>query len=155
MQEQPRAADIITTFADLHDRIVRVLQECGLALAIVLNERDRLDDRAVEALTTASALLDRAVRDVHATAFAVRGQLRPRSPVSAQRRYVVRIEDEAVIAYCDGDGHDFRRVHDDSVWAHESEGTLLSARSGTPIARRSGIVYYDPVTDLPLYYETS
>ena len=156
-EAQPPAADVITTFADLHDRVVRHLHECGLALSVVVQEHGPIDAPTVEALAAVQATLDRAVRDIHATAFAVRQQLHPRASDDGgpQRRYVVRIEDEAVIAYAEGDGHDFRRVHDDSLWAHESDGTLLSAKSGTPIARRSGIIYYDSVTDIPLYYQAT
>jgi len=37
--------------------------------------------------------------------------------------------------------------------AHESDDLLLSARFGTPLARRSGNVFYDIETDIPLYRE--
>ena len=155
-EAQPPSADVITTFADLHDRVVRQLHACGLALATLVREARVLDGSIAETLSAVQATLDLAVRDIHATTFAVRQQLRPQAAADSDghRRYVIRIEDEAVLAYADGDGHDFRRVHDDSIWAHESDGTLLSARSGTPIARRSGIVYYDAVNDIPLYYLT-
>ena len=50
-------------------------------------------------------------------------------------------------------GHDFYRAADNTLWAHESEDLLLSARSGTPLAHRVGDVFYDVESDFPLYYE--
>ena len=44
-------------------------------------------------------------------------------------------------------------MSDHELWAHESDGLLLSARSGTPFARRDGRVFYDVETHVPLYYE--
>ncbi len=150
------SADVHITVADLHDRVVRNLHECGLALTLALSDRSNLDEDFIEAVATALDVLEAVVRDIHTTAFAVRQQrVAPPTDVgSNHRRYLVRIEDEALVAYAQGDGHDFRRMHDDTIWAHESDGLLLSARSGTPIARRSGIVYYDMVNDIPLYYRT-
>jgi hypothetical protein len=49
--------------------------------------------------------------------------------------------------------HDFYRLKDHVLWAHESEDALVSARSGVRIAYRIGRVYYDTATQLPLYYE--
>ena len=148
----PGLSSVIVTFVDLHDRLVRNLHECALALTIVIHDHD---DRNRETLTTALDVLDRAIRDIRTTAFAARQHTHATvaDATDTRRRYLVRIEDEVLIAYADGDGHDFRRVHDNTIWAHESDGTLLSARSGTPIARRSGLIYYDIVNAIPLYYQ--
>jgi hypothetical protein len=72
----------------------------------------------------------------------------------AQQRCLVRMEDEVVVAYA-CEGHTFRRAHDDTLWAHESEGILYSARSGVALAHRVGNIFYDPVTNVALYYEMS
>ena len=50
-------------------------------------------------------------------------------------------------------GHDFYRLKDHVLWAHEEQGRLLSARSGACFAYRVGRIFYDSVTDRPLYYE--
>lgn len=152
---QLSAADIITTYADLHDRVVRDLHVCGVALTALMPDGNALDSATVAELARLRDVLNGAIRDVQTTAFAVRQQLHSQAAADdGQRRYLVRIEDEAVIAYAVGNGHDFRRIYDDTMWAYESDGTLLKERSATPIARRSGIVYYDPVRDIPLYYLT-
>jgi len=145
----------VQTFVGLCDRVVGNLHASALTITKILNESNRLDERVIEGLNASIQLLEHAIQDIHTATF-VGQQPRPSDPQlpSIHPRYLVRIEDEAVIAYAD-DGHDFRRVHDDTVWAHDSDGTLLSARSGTPIARRSGSIYYDTVTDIPLYYETT
>ncbi len=67
-------------------------------------------------------------------------------------RYLCRIEDDEPFAYARR-GHDFFRVRDHMLWAHESEDFLLSARSGRPLARGAGGVFYDAENGLPLYYE--
>lgn len=68
------------------------------------------------------------------------------------RRRLRCVADDAVFAYA-RHGHDFYRSRDDQLWAHESDGVLLSARSGTLLARRVGNVFYDIESDVPLYYE--
>jgi hypothetical protein len=68
-------------------------------------------------------------------------------------RFLLSVDDHEVVAYATG-GHDFYRASDDVLWAHESEGQLLAARSGTTLARRYGRVYYDPNNDAPLYYQS-
>ena len=47
----------------------------------------------------------------------------------------------------------FTALADHELWAHESDGLLLSARFGTPLARRIGNVFYDIDTNAPLYHE--
>ncbi len=59
---------------------------------------------------------------------------------------------EGVFAYM-LHGRDFYRSSDHELWAHERDGLLLSARSGAPLARRVGRVFYDFETNVPLYYE--
>jgi hypothetical protein len=71
----------------------------------------------------------------------------------AEARYLRRVEDGEPFAYARR-GHDFIRVRDDQLWAHESEDLLLSARSGDPLARRMGAIFYQIDTGAPLYYET-
>lgn len=66
------------------------------------------------------------------------------------RRLVCRFDDHAVFAYARG--HDLVRRSDDAVWAHLSGDVVLSARSGEPLAYRTGSVLYDAVTRLPAYY---
>jgi hypothetical protein len=68
-------------------------------------------------------------------------------------RFLVNVDDHEVVAYAPR-GHDFYRASDDVLWAHESEGRLLAARSGTMLARKSGRVYYDADNDAPLYYQS-
>jgi hypothetical protein len=71
------------------------------------------------------------------------------------RRYLCSVEDDEVFAYARPSGHDFFRAADHMPWAHESDGLLLSARSGAPLARRAGNVFHDITSDAPLYYEQS
>jgi len=73
-------------------------------------------------------------------------------PTDAPRRTLSRFAVDQVFAYAMY-GHDFYRVADNELWAHESKDLLLSARTGIPLARRAGRVYYDIETDTPLYYE--
>ena len=68
------------------------------------------------------------------------------------RRRLCTFAFDEVFAYA-MHGHDFYRVGDNSLWAHESEDLLLSARSGRPLARRTGNVFYDFDSNAPLYYE--
>jgi hypothetical protein len=68
-------------------------------------------------------------------------------------RFLLRVNDHEVVAYATG-GHDFYRASDDELWAHESDGHLLAARSGTTLARKYGRVYYDANGDVPLYYQS-
>jgi hypothetical protein len=74
------------------------------------------------------------------------------APANGLRRQLYGFALDVVFAYA-MHGHDFYRVADNSLWAHESEDLLLSARSGRPLARRTGNVFYDFDSDAPLYYE--
>jgi len=66
-------------------------------------------------------------------------------------RRLCRVSDE-MFAYA-RHGHDFYRARDHVLWAHDSEGVLLSARTGSPFARRDGRVFYDLERNVPLFYE--
>ena len=103
--------------------------------------------------------LDTAVRDLRSAAIghvvgdrerASAKQAGPLPPEWCRRLWRLNVDE--VFAYAVG-GHDFYRAGDHLLWAHESDGLLLSARSGRPLARREGKVFYDTETDLPLYYE--
>jgi hypothetical protein len=50
-------------------------------------------------------------------------------------------------------GNEFLRARDHELWALEHDGTLVSARSGEPLAYRRGKVYFAADNDEPLYYE--
>jgi hypothetical protein len=51
---------------------------------------------------------------------------------------------------------DFFRESDHALWAHLSDGWLISARSGERLAYQVGSVFYDAVTREPVYfYEAS
>jgi hypothetical protein len=66
-------------------------------------------------------------------------------------RTLCRFDDGAAFAYrC---GRDFFRSRDNTLWSHESDGLLLSARSCTPLLLRIGNVYFDLTDHRPLYYE--
>jgi hypothetical protein len=69
-----------------------------------------------------------------------------------QTRCLCKIEDGEVFAYV-ARGNEFVRVRDHLVWAIEHDDVLVSARSGQPLARRRGRVYFETDTDQPLYYE--
>ena len=79
--------------------------------------------------------------------------VRPTAPAfDAARRVIFDAVDDTPFAYARR-AHDFYRLKDHVLWAHESEDSLLSARSGARLAYRVGRVYYDSSTKLPLYYE--
>ena len=66
-------------------------------------------------------------------------------------RYLLRVDDQEVVAYANG-GHDFYRASDDALWAHESGDHLLAVRSGATLARKIDSIYYDAESNAPLYY---
>ena len=66
-------------------------------------------------------------------------------------RTLCRFDDGAAFAY--RRGRDLYRFRDNTLWAHDSDGLLLSARSCTPLLRRIGNVYFDLTDHRPLYYE--
>jgi hypothetical protein len=69
------------------------------------------------------------------------------------RRWLYRTEDRSVFAYLRG--HDVIRRSDHQLWAHVSDGVLLSVRSGAPLAYQVDCTFYDYQTRQPLYYEAS
>jgi hypothetical protein len=77
----------------------------------------------------------------------------PEDVKTRPRRWLCRVEDHTTFAYAHG--HDFIRRSDNVVWAHLSDGQLISARSGTPLAYEVGSVFYDAATGEPLYYRPS
>jgi len=70
----------------------------------------------------------------------------------AGTRRLCRFDDGEPFAYV-RHAHDFYRVRDHMLWAQEIDDLLVSSRSGAPLARRQGAVYYDAETGLPLFYE--
>jgi hypothetical protein len=69
-------------------------------------------------------------------------------------RYLCRVDDRKVHAYA-VTRRDFLLASDDTLWAHESHGWLLSAASASPLAHRVGDIYYDAATETPLYFEAA
>jgi hypothetical protein len=158
-----------------HDGAINRIFGCGLTLAAMVGRPDLNDDLA-QLLGDVIEELDMAVNAVRHAAFSTlvgdRGPLAVRSPQhatsvvepdpaaglrathAAARRRLRRIADDGVFAYAMR-GHDFYRAADHILWAHESDDLLLSARSGTPLARRVDDVFYDLQTNVPLYYEDS
>jgi hypothetical protein len=67
--------------------------------------------------------------------------------------WLLRVEDDQPFAYARG--RDLYRVVDHARWAYLStDGWLISARSGRPLAYCVDNVFYDAETDFPVYYET-
>jgi hypothetical protein len=161
-----------TRVPESHDAAINHVFRCGLRLAAVVRRPDvndevaqRLGD-AIEDLDLAVSVLRRAAftalvadRDRHADTSEPDPTIvvAPDPPVAehlaptSARRCLRRIFDDGVFAYAMR-GHDFYRASDHVLWAHESDDLLLSARSGTPFARRVADVFYDLETDVPLYY---
>jgi hypothetical protein len=72
--------------------------------------------------------------------------------VEAALRYLCRIEDGEVFAYV-ARGNALVRMRDHELWAFEHDDTLVSARSGEPLAYREGKVFFAADGGAPLYYE--
>jgi len=79
-------------------------------------------------------------------------RVRPAPDVAPPVR-LCRFDDGEEFAY--RRGHDFFRMSDHRVWAHQSGDLLLSARSGAPFARAVGKAFHDIDTGVPLYYVRS
>jgi len=152
------------------DEAINHIFGSGLKLAAIIGRPDINEDLAQQ-LADVIEELDMAVNAMRQAAFVADGDPRADPPAqpaasavepdrtalvrvaqAAERRRLIRVADDAAFAYamC---GHDFYRVGDNSLWAHESEDLLLSARSGRPLARRTDDVFYDIETNVPLYYE--
>jgi hypothetical protein len=65
---------------------------------------------------------------------------------------LMRLEDQRPFAYT-RDRREYRRLADDSTWALESDGWLVSARSGRQLAIQVGNFYLDATTLSLLYFE--
>jgi hypothetical protein len=68
------------------------------------------------------------------------------------RRVLCGFENHQPFAYTRGD--DYFRCADHTLWAHRTDGQLLSVRSGEPIAYQRSNIFYDPITRQPAYYES-
>jgi hypothetical protein len=64
--------------------------------------------------------------------------------------WLCRSDDHSRFAYARID--DFFRQSDRTLWAHTSDGWLISARSGQRLAHQVGSVFYDAVTEEPVYF---
>ncbi len=157
--------------ADVGDQVINHIFGCGLTLAAIVGRPDVNDDVA-RRLQDVIDGLDMAVSAIRRAAFTALIADQDRRSDAAREVAVVAVPDSvAEVGVASSDvrrrlsrfageafayamhGHDFYRVTDHELWAHESDGLLLSARSGSPLARRAGRVFYDVDTDVPLYYE--
>lgn len=143
---------------DMHDRVVNLIFGSGLTLARILGLQ-RVDDEVAGLLNSAIEELDTALREMRSAALARAVENRKPQPSTLDRtrptdwrRRLCRITIDEVFAYAIS-GYDFYRASDHGLWAHERDGLLLSARSGAPLARRDGNIFYDTESDVPLYYE--
>jgi hypothetical protein len=152
------------------DRVLHRIFSSGLVVAVVLH-RDLADD-VHDRLCGVVDELDRSVREIRAMALelAISGRTVRAEPEPAEsaapftvahadpdgdgnsRRRLRRVAETAMFAYA-ARGTGFFRASDRTLWAHEHDGLLLSARSGTPLAHRIGNVFYDFESDRPLYIE--
>lgn len=160
--------------ADAHDRVTNHIFGSGLTLASIVSSQ-RVDADIAQRLLDVIDELDRAVGEIRSAALAgarrendarseiaavpatvsILASWSPRASVTVLdgRRQLCRVGDDEVFAYAQ-QGHDFFRASDQRLWAHESGDLLLSARSGTPFARRTGNVFHDLASRVPLYYES-
>jgi len=67
--------------------------------------------------------------------------------------WLYRWPERSPFAYARGD--EFIRYADHARWAHRHDDRLVSMRSGECLAYRVGNVFYDTVTNEPVYYEKS
>jgi hypothetical protein len=142
---------------EVHNDVIRRVFGVGLSLAAILS-LERVDEEVAERLRDALAVLDASVAELRTAALGyqvTRSAAHPETPVAATtagRRRLRRCSVDEVFAYA-VNRCDFRRAADDALWAHENDGLLLSARFGTPLARRDGRVFYDLESRAPLFYE--
>jgi hypothetical protein len=76
-------------------------------------------------------------------------------PVAEQLRqrprlWLHRCDDDERFAYARG--RDYIRGSDHTLWAHLSDGVLISARSGEPVAYERDGALYDYHSRKPVYY---
>ena len=153
----PTNIDYDKAISQAHDRVIGRIFGAGLSLSAVLS-LGRIDSAVAERIGDALNALDTAVAELRTAAFThlTRPDTdppaeAPEPPAPNGHRRLARFTANEAFAY--GVGRDFRRVADHSLWAHESGDWLLSARSGTVLARRVGTVFYDIETGAPLYHE--
>ena len=160
------------TTGDARDRLINHLFGSGLTLAAVLSMQ-RIDGEVAVRLRDVVERLDAAIDEIRHLAFAdvvadviaqppqqlhaatrqaVPEPLLRLAPQDGRRRSLCRFAVDDVFAYA-MHGSDFYRTTDDELWAHESDGYLLAAHSGTPFARRVSRVYYEVESEEALYYE--
>jgi hypothetical protein len=149
--------------ADAANGVINRIFRAGLTLAGILS-LERVDAEVAERIRDAIDALDAVVGELRTAALAeVVGEDAARSEGETEteaenalsasgRRRLSGLAINGVFAYAVG-RHDFYRAADNVLWAHESDGWLLSARSGVPLARRDGTVFYDVDSNAPLYYE--
>ena len=125
----------------------------GLSLAS-LRGSGGLNSAAIAQIDQARSQLDVLVATIHTAAFSevVTGREDGAHDIPSRARRLCRLSIDSVFAYSRG-SIDFVRIRDGALWAHESDGVLLSARGGRPLARRDGRVFSDTETHEPLYYE--
>jgi hypothetical protein len=160
--------------AGLHDRVIDRMRGAELALAAIVG-LDTIDANVARQLRDVIDQLDAVEKELRSTDVASwfrNPDVRPdqanrltivkpasnsmenaHSMRAEGRRYLCNFEDGQVFAYATPSGHDFFRATDHTPWAHESDGLLLSARSGTPLAVRSGRVFHDVASNEALYFE--
>lgn len=63
-----------------------------------------------------------------------------------------RFDDGEVFAYVER-GSEYMRASDHELWATQRDDTLVSVRSGAPLAVKRGKVWFSADADEPLYYE--
>jgi len=138
---------------DALDRAVGYLFQSGLAISNLVADA-RTDATTGAVLRDVSERIDAAVREIRGAAVTRVSDQRARLARSdrADGRVLRRVNIDEVFAYAVG-ATDFYRATDDELWARDAQGLLVSARSGTPLARREGNLYYDPESGVPLYYE--
>ncbi len=66
-------------------------------------------------------------------------------------RYLYTADDDQLFAHAPGRRDFFKEGDDDVVWAHESHGWLVAAKSGQTLAHRTGDVYYGATDGKRLY----
>jgi hypothetical protein len=74
------------------------------------------------------------------------------SPVITGSICLCRFDDGEVFAYVER-GTEYIRASDHEPWATQREDTLVSVRSGAPLAVKRGKVWFSAEADEPLYYE--
>ena len=156
------------TTSEMHNRAINHIFASGMSIRTLLS-RLPFDAPQAEPLRKVLSDLDAAIDELRHAALLQSIEDTPRAPqlraVPSQpqpslrvvpiidaSRCLFRFAIDEVFAFAMR-GHDFYRAGDHTLWAHESEDLLLSARSGTPLAHRVGDVFYDVESDFPLYYE--